>query len=149
MTAYLKPWGPCSHTTSLSRRTATRAPCHNVSVIWLGNERGELSDWVTQRWVHATGRKFLLADQPCLDGPIGNTRQIGRSFFENYAVEANLELVQDGVRGLIPDFRSLEGEAQSLAAVAPEVKRFYEQTSATNSMRGRSGTACSNLSEAF
>lgn len=101
-----------------------------MCVFWLGDDRGELSDWVTQRWVRATGRKVLLTDEPWLDGPVGGTREIGLQFFENYAAQANLELIRDGVRGLIPDFCSLDGETQSLGAVAPEVKAFYEETSA-------------------
>jgi len=50
--------------------------------------------------------------------------------FDDYAAQANLELVRGGVQGLIPDFRSLDGETQSLADVAPEVRAFYEETSA-------------------
>ncbi|MGA7317325.1 MAG: hypothetical protein WBX22_25515 [Silvibacterium sp.] len=88
-----------------------------------------MSDWLTQRWVRATGRKVSLADQPWLDGPVGGTHQIGPRFFDDYAALAKLELLRDGVRGLIPDFRSLEAETQSLAAVAPAVKDFYEATS--------------------
>jgi hypothetical protein len=98
-------------------------------VIWLGDKRGDLSDWLTQRWVCATGRRVSLAGQPWLDGPAGGTRQIGSSFFETYSSENKLETVRDGVRGLIPDFKLLEEGNGRLAAVAPQVKAFYEQTS--------------------
>lgn len=98
-------------------------------MIWLGEKRGNLSDWTTQQWVRATGRYFKLADQPWLDGPIGGTRKIGKQVFEKFAQEKNLETVQTGIRGLIPDFASLENGNSSLASVSLPVKRFYEQTS--------------------
>ena len=85
---------------------------------------------MTQLWVRATGRNFSLADELWLDGPVGGTHQIGLLFFDDYAAQANLELLRGGVQGLIPDFRSLDGETQSLADVAPEVRAFYEETSA-------------------
>jgi hypothetical protein len=98
-------------------------------MIWLGDRRGNLSDWVTQRWVRTTGRRVSLATDGWLDGPIGGTRKIGKYFFDAYAAERNLETVRDGVRGLIPDFQRLEADDSSLKAIAAEVKQFYEQTS--------------------
>ncbi|MGB6691622.1 MAG: hypothetical protein WBE76_27610 [Terracidiphilus sp.] len=98
-------------------------------MIWLGDKRGNLSDWVTQQWVRATGRRISLKDHAWLDGPSGGTRKIGKSFFETYAIEKKLEIVRDRVRGLIPDFSSLQEGNTRLAAVASEVKSFYEQTS--------------------
>jgi hypothetical protein len=56
-------------------------------VIWLGEKHGNLSDWVTQRWVQVTGRRLALSEYPWLDGPIGNTLEIGRDYFENYFAE--------------------------------------------------------------
>jgi hypothetical protein len=98
-------------------------------VIWLGNKRGNLADWVTQRWVCATGRRIRLSDHPWLDGPVGGTRGIGRNFFEEFAAGKNYELVRSGVLGLIPDFRILEESNPSLSRVAAPVRLFYEQTS--------------------
>jgi hypothetical protein len=98
-------------------------------VIWLGEKRGNLSDWTTQQWVRATGRRLTLADHPWLDGPAGGTRQIGKQFFEDYAARNRFEIVRNGSRGLIPAFTSLEANNPSLAAVAPPVRDFYERTS--------------------
>ncbi len=98
-------------------------------MIWLGERRGELTDWVTQKWVRFTGRRIFLPDHPWLEGPAGGTRRIGGDFFYGYAAQENLEIVEDRVRGLIPNFCSLERGNSSLSAIAPEVKRFYEQTS--------------------
>jgi hypothetical protein len=99
-------------------------------VIWLGDRRGYLTDWVTQQWVRATGRLVTLAEQPWLDGPVGGTREIGLRFFEEYAATRDLDVVEDGVCGLLPDFRLLERDNSSLATVSQPVKDFYEQTSA-------------------
>ena len=99
-------------------------------MIWLGEKRGNLSDWTTQQWVCSTGRRLKLTDHPWLDGPIGGTRQIGRQFFEDYAKKNQFEVLQNGTRGLIPDFHSLEnGTGSALAGVAQPVKDFYERTS--------------------
>lgn len=98
-------------------------------MIWLGEKRGNLSDWTTQQWVRVTGRYLRLADYPWLDGPAGSTRKIGKQFFEKYAEEKNLEAVQTGIRGLISDFSCLEKDNNGLASVALPVKKFYEETS--------------------
>ena len=50
-------------------------------MLWLGQKRGYLSDWLTQRWVQLTGRRVSLADVPWLAGPVGGTREIGIEFF--------------------------------------------------------------------
>jgi hypothetical protein len=42
--------------------------------MWLGERRGNLIDWLTQRWVCATGRRVDLAAEPWLAGPVGQTR---------------------------------------------------------------------------
>jgi len=98
-------------------------------VIWLGEKRGFLSDWSTQMWVRATGRRVSLSENAWLDGPAGKTRLIGQEFFANYAKDCGLEIVQSGRPGLIEDFRSLCGSANDLGAVAGPVKAFYEHTS--------------------
>lgn len=98
-------------------------------MIWLGDKRGNLADWVTQQWVCATGRRIRIADHPWLDGPVGGTRGIGRNFFEEFAAEKNYELVRTGILGLIPDFRILVENNPSLGQVAAPVRLFYEQTS--------------------
>jgi hypothetical protein len=98
-------------------------------VIWLGEKRGNLSDWTTQQWVRLTGRRLALKDHLWLDGPIGETRQIGKEFFERYAEKAGLTLRESGTRGLIPNFEFLESGNPSLRQVAKPVRDFYEQTS--------------------
>lgn len=99
-------------------------------MIWLGDRRGNLTDWTTQQWVRATGRRVSLSDHPWLNGPVGGTREIGLGFFEQYAAAHDLEIVDSGTRGLMPDFTVLEQDNPSVRAVAQPVKDFYEQTSA-------------------
>lgn len=98
-------------------------------MLWLGDSRGYLSDWITQQWVRATGRRVNLLEQPWLNGPVGNTRAIGKEFFADYATARGLDLVRSGARGLIQDFRELAASSSDLAAVHPAVKDFYEHTS--------------------
>jgi hypothetical protein len=99
--------------------------CDNLPVLWLGDKRGNLSDWLTQQWVRTTGRQVNLNDQSWLGGPIGGSRLIGKEFFANYAKEHSLEMAQDGSRGLIQNFRDLCPHA----GVAAGVRDFYERTS--------------------
>jgi hypothetical protein len=96
-------------------------------VVWLGTKRGFLSDWLTQQWVRATGRKIRVSEQQWLDGPVGNVRQTGTQFFNDYARVHGLEVVQDATRGLIPNLAQLE--LSDSGTVAPSVRRFYERTS--------------------
>jgi hypothetical protein len=98
-------------------------------VIWLGDKRGNLSDWTTQQWVRATGRRVVLKEQPWLDGPTGSTQLIGKDFFTDYARKNNLDLVHSGVRGLIEDLTLLSGAQADMALVAKPVRDFYERTS--------------------
>jgi len=93
----------------------------------LGDKRGYLSDWLTQQWVRATGRKVKLSEQTWLDGPPGNPRRIGTQFFTDYARTRGLEAVEDGPRGLLPDFAQLE--LRQGDPVSASVRRFYERTS--------------------
>ena len=97
-------------------------------MIWLGDKRGYLTDWTTQQWVRATGRKVSLATNAWLDGPCGGTTLIGRDFFETYAKRQGLEPVESGVRGLLADFSLLEVENPQLAGVDERVRSFYEHT---------------------
>jgi hypothetical protein len=98
-------------------------------VIWLGETQGFLSDWVTQRWVQTTGRRLLLSQHTWIDGPIGNTRHIGKDFFTQYAQQHNLQIDQSGVRGLVEDLTRLSGGTADFNNVAAPVREFYEQTS--------------------
>jgi hypothetical protein len=98
-------------------------------VIWLGDRRGFLTDWATQRWVQITGRKLTLSEHAWLDGPVGSTRQIGKDFFVEYARQHNLNIVQTSIRGLVEDMTSLSGDSIDLSLASPSVRQFYERTS--------------------
>jgi hypothetical protein len=98
-------------------------------MLWLGDKRGFLTDWVTQRWVQLTGRRLVLQENLWLDGPAGNTRQIGKDFFLDYARKHHLQVVQTGVRGLVEDFTALSSNSADFSVVAAPVREFYEQTS--------------------
>lgn len=97
-----------------------------LTVIWLGTKRGYLSDWLTQQWVRATGRRVELAELSWLSGPTGATHGIGPQFFDDYATRAGLEILSgDAPRGLVQDLTAVLGGARIHSAVAA----FYERTS--------------------
>ena len=70
--------------------------------MWLGETRGELSDWATQQWVVATGRRVDLARDRWLAGPVGPVRGIGPDFFPLSAKRRGLRVIAEGApRGLL------------------------------------------------
>ena len=96
--------------------------------MWLGDSRGNLIDWSTQRWVCATGRRVDLTTHPWLDGPIGRTRGVGRDYFDSWAATEGLSVVRHRAgKGLLPTFTELSGPDFNAAAVDPAVAEFYER----------------------
>jgi hypothetical protein len=91
--------------------------------IWLGESRGHLADWITQRWVQLTGRLVNLDQDEWLNGPIGNTDMIGESYFGEYLAITNKEDI-----GLFEDFKILGSDVFDLHTIAPEIIDFYEHT---------------------
>jgi hypothetical protein len=81
-----------------------------------------------QGWVSTTGRKVRIAEEPRLEGPIGN-KYIGAEFYEGYAREAGLDAVKDDEdAGLLPSFDALAGGKFDPSLVRPEMMDFYERT---------------------
>lgn len=97
--------------------------------MWLGERRGHLIDWLTQRWVRATGRRVDTAAHPWLAGPVGPTRGIGPDFLDRWAAQNGLAVTRPVAAGLLPSFSALAGERFDPAAVDPAVAAFYERTS--------------------
>ena len=97
--------------------------------MWLDDTRGHLVDWSTQRWVQLTGRRVLLQDHAWLEGPFGKPSGIGAGFFETYAAERALRLLQMPACGLLPDLQQLAGPECDPMRVSPGVASFYERTS--------------------
>jgi len=96
--------------------------------MWLGERKGELSDWLTQRWVQLTGRRIELADHPWLAGPTGSTAGIGPSYYEQLAQSEQLQL-RPGPAGLMQRFSELAGPDFDPLLLDPRVIDFYERTS--------------------
>jgi hypothetical protein len=102
-------------------------------MIWLGESRGYLTDYVTQRWVQLTGRPIDLGTHPWLTGPVGDVHGIGRDFFAELARREGLELHHGGDhlhRGLIADFSALRAPDFDPGRIDPAVVDFYARTSA-------------------
>ena len=95
-------------------------------MIWLGERRGYLTDYVTQLWVRATGRRVSIANASWLDGPVGRTALIGSEFFLEFAREHSLEL-NPGL-GLIPDMGGLESRVCHIQRLSSGVVDFYQNT---------------------
>ena len=99
-------------------------------MIWLGEERGFLPDWATQRWVQLTGRRVSFDEAPWLVGPTGLTTGIGATAIERAAKSEGLVAVdQRSTCGLIPNLSQLRAAGFEPGRVSPQVRAFYEQTS--------------------
>ena len=101
-------------------------------MIWLGEKRGEAVDWVTQRWVQLTGRRFELATVPWLEGPCGAVRGIGADFFERWGADQGLSVLSpDSHDGLFSEgLEALRGPTFEPAEVDSVIDAFYARTSA-------------------
>ena len=98
-------------------------------MIWLGESRGYLTDWVTQLWVRTTGRRVDLATNRWLDGPVGHARGVGLRFFDDLATQQGLTVRRGGESGLLPNFAALAAHDFDPANVHPSVIDFYSHTS--------------------
>src|SRR5262249_46386580 len=100
-------------------------------MLWLGEKRGFLLDWLTQRWVQFTGKRVNLAEVPWLAGPVGATRRIGHHSLETIAPCYGLGVRRaTGPIGILPCFEQLRAPSFDPDQVDPIVKAFYERTSA-------------------
>ncbi len=96
--------------------------------MWLGDQRGNLIDWSTQKWVQATGRRIDLARNPWLAGPIGSTRGIGLDYFDKWAAAEQLVVTRyRSGKGLLQSFSGLAGSGFDPDAIQPAVAEFYER----------------------
>jgi hypothetical protein len=91
---------------------------------------GRLGAAVIRLWLRLFGRTVSRRSVPWLDGPVGPAGEIGDRPYELVPAREGLTIDRDGgLAGLVPDFAALEGPDFPIAAVDPEVRRFYEQTS--------------------
>ena len=99
-------------------------------MIWLGSNRGYLTDWLTQKWVQICGRRVDLANSPWVEGPIGSPKGIGMDYFHQLAEAEDLQLRNMGkARGLLRDIKSLEGPQTNPQTIQHGVADFYARTS--------------------
>jgi hypothetical protein len=96
--------------------------------MWLGEQRGHLSDWLTQRWVRATGQLVDLATAEWLRGPIGATRGIGPDFIADVARASGLTERRQPNAGLLSDFDGLAAPDFDPRNADRRVIEFYTQT---------------------
>jgi len=96
--------------------------------MWLGDRRGHSSDWLTQRWVQATGRRVDVREFPWLDGPVGATTGIAPTFIADLARSEQLAIRDTPDAGLIPDFGILAAADFHPDAADGHVIDFYAHT---------------------
>jgi hypothetical protein len=97
--------------------------------MWLGESRGSLIDWGTQKWVQATCRRIDLALDPWLAGPIGSTHGIGLDYFDKWAAAQRLKVERLGSgAGLLQSFSALASNSFDPSLVDPAVTDFYERS---------------------
>jgi hypothetical protein len=100
-------------------------------MVWLGERRGHLVDWLTQRWVQLSGERIAFADAPWLIGPTGSVRGIGADFFERWGESQGLRLLPSAVDdGLFAGLAALTGPSFDPQAIAPAIDDFYGHTAA-------------------
>ncbi len=100
-------------------------------MVWLGEKRGHVFDWFTQRWVQVTGRRLSLDDVPWLTGPCGSVRGIGADFFERWGDAHGLTTVPARADdGLIEGLAALASDDFDPSGVHPRIDDFYAHTSA-------------------
>lgn len=105
----------------------------NLPAIWLGDKHGFLIDWFTQKWVRLTGRIVNLNEESWLQGWIGETKQIGESYFERLSQNPSYTLDTNPIGGgLIEDLSVLRSETLSPEKIHPKIRDFYEHTTKYN-----------------
>ncbi len=98
-------------------------------MLWLGDKRGYLTDWITQQWVCITGRQIDLERDPWLSGSIGKTTGIGKDYFDKLAYETGLEVrKQQTGTGLIQNLDALGWDGLDPNTIQAGVRHFYEHT---------------------
>jgi hypothetical protein len=83
-----------------------------------------------RQWVRLTGRRVAKRDAPWLDCPMGQSGRIGAEFYSRLAERERLQIRPAPEAGLLPDFDALKGGRFDPVVVRPEVRDFYEHTSA-------------------
>jgi hypothetical protein len=100
-------------------------------MVWLGERRGHLVDWLTQRWVQLGGQRIALADAPWLTGPTGSVRGIGADFFERWGESQGLRVLPGAVDdGLFAGLAALTGPRFDPQTIDPAIDDFYGHTAA-------------------
>ena len=70
------------------------------------------------------GKLIDLGKEDWLDGPTGNTSEIGESYFQHYRTTIDRKDI-----GLVDDFAILHNSSFNPKTIAPEIVGFYENTS--------------------
>ncbi len=83
-----------------------------------------------RQWVRLTGKRIAKRDARWLDSPMGPPGQIGSEFYGYLAAHEHLDIRPTPDAGLLPNFDALKGSKFDPTKVRPEIRDFYEHTSA-------------------
>jgi hypothetical protein len=83
-----------------------------------------------RQWVRLTGRRVARESAPWLECPLGPPGRIGAEFYEHLAARQELAIERAPDAGLLPRFDALGGDGFDPAKVHPQIRDFYEHTSA-------------------
>ena len=98
------------------------------STPWIDEKRGYLSDWLTQLWVKSSRIKINPQKEEWLDGPIGEPKLIGESYFKEFANKNNLIIEAGSEKGLVEDFSHLNSSQFNSDKLNSQIINFYENT---------------------
>lgn len=88
-----------------------------------------LQDWLGQKWVTATGRRFQPGEAAWLAGPFGECDVVGDAYVERFAADAGLTVERGADRaGLVDSADAFGLDPASRRRLRREVADFYERT---------------------
>ena len=92
-----------------------------------------LQDLITQLWVKITGQRINFTQTPWLEGIVGDTAIIDKSYVNRLATQYQYEVVtNEQGSGLIEDFSIFRFTAEEYARLHPQIIDFYTHTSDYN-----------------
>lgn len=90
---------------------------------------GSLLQFLIQRWLWISGKKINIQQNSWMSGPSGLSNIIGDTYYQVFAEQEGLSVIQDKDGGLLQHFDSvLNTKDPLLTQLNPRIKHFYEHT---------------------
>ncbi len=88
-----------------------------------------VATWI-RTWIRITGKHVEKKTAPWLECPMGTPDRIGAEFYDHLAASENLRIERSPDAGLLGDFDALKGDGFDSAQIHPDIRDFYEHTTA-------------------